>query len=315
VTGSGGSYLVAAALLRRSRATLAGADAAHATSREDLMPNGVSLHIGVNRVDPAHYNGWSGDLAGCEFDAQDMQRIATSRGFETTILLTKEATAEHVIAGIEDAAKKLEPGDIFFLTNSSHGGQVPDTHHEEEDSKDETWVLYDRQLVDDELFGLWGKFKDGVRIVVLSDSCHSGTATRDAMLDALVPVLAEHNVVEDDQPKKKEMPRSVEDATYLANKALYDEIQDKNAAGDTVEPGASVLLISGCQDNQVSLDGSRNGLFTQTLLGVWKDGAYGGPYARFHKAIVKKMPPTQTPNLFKVGQANSSFERQSPFTV
>ena len=279
------------------------------------MPKGVSLHIGLNRVDPTHYNGWSGDLAGCEFDAQDMQRVATSRGFEAKILLTKDATAKHVIAGIEEAAKQLEQGDIFFLTNSSHGGQVPDTHHEEEDAKDETWVLYDRQLVDDELFALWGKFKPGVRIIVLSDSCHSGSSTRDAVIDALVPVLNEHGVVDDDQPRIKNMPRDVEDATYEKNKALYDEIQDKNAAGDTVEPDASVLLISGCQDNQVSLDGSRNGLFTQTLLSVWKDGAYGGPYARFHKAIVKNMPPTQTPNLFKVGQPNSSFERQTPFTV
>ena len=279
------------------------------------MPKGVSLHIGLNRVDPTHYNGWSGDLAGCEFDAQDMQRVATSRGFEAKILLTKDATAKHVIAGIEEAAKQLDTGDIFFLTNSSHGGQVPDTHHEEEDAKDETWVLYDRQLVDDELFALWGKFKPGVRIIVLSDSCHSGSSTRDAMVDALVPMLNEHGVVDDDQPRKKNMPKDVEDATYEKNKALYDEIQEKNAAGDTVEPGASVLLISGCQDNQVSLDGSRNGLFTQTLLGVWKDGAYGGPYARFHKAIVEKMPPTQTPNLFKVGEPNSTFERQTPFTV
>jgi len=44
---------------------------------------------------------------------------------------------------------------------------------------DETWVLYDRQLVDDELYKIWSKFKPGVRILVLSDSCHSGTVPRD----------------------------------------------------------------------------------------------------------------------------------------
>jgi hypothetical protein len=279
------------------------------------MTKGVSLHIGLNSVDPTHYNGWSGDLRGCEFDAKDMEAIAKSSGFNTKILLTKEATSANVIAGIKDAAKKLKKDDIFFLTNSSHGGQVPDTHHEEDDAKDETWVLYDRQLVDDELFALWGGFKPGVRIIVLSDSCHSGSSTRDAMMDALVPMLADNGVVDKNEARNKNMPRDVEDATYEANKDLYDKIQDKNAAGDTVEPGASVLLISGCQDNQVSLDGNRNGLFTQTLLGVWNKGKYAGPYGRFHKAIVNKMPPTQTPNLFKVGQANSSFERQKPFTV
>jgi hypothetical protein len=42
----------------------------------------------------------------------------------------------------------------------------------------ETWVLYDRQMVDNEVYCLWGKFKSGVKIFVLSDSCHSGTMMR-----------------------------------------------------------------------------------------------------------------------------------------
>jgi len=56
---------------------------------------------------------------------------------------------------------------------------VPDRNGEdEEDRSDETWVAYDRQIVDDELYALWGKFAAGVRIFVLSDSCHSGTVAR-----------------------------------------------------------------------------------------------------------------------------------------
>ena len=36
----------------------------------------VSIHIGLNSVDPKHYAGWSGDLMACEFDANDMAAIA-----------------------------------------------------------------------------------------------------------------------------------------------------------------------------------------------------------------------------------------------
>jgi hypothetical protein len=39
------------------------------------MARGVSLHIGLNRVDPAHYDGWDGTLNACEFDANAMRAI------------------------------------------------------------------------------------------------------------------------------------------------------------------------------------------------------------------------------------------------
>ena len=35
------------------------------------MAKGISLNIGLNSVDPNHYGGWDGQLAGCENDAND----------------------------------------------------------------------------------------------------------------------------------------------------------------------------------------------------------------------------------------------------
>ena len=48
------------------------------------MPKGLSLHIGLNFVDPNHYQGWDGQLAACEFDAKDMSALAKKKGFKTT---------------------------------------------------------------------------------------------------------------------------------------------------------------------------------------------------------------------------------------
>ena len=278
------------------------------------MSKGISLHLGLNHVNPAHYNGWDGTLNACEADARDMERIAKSRGLETHSFLTKAATSKAVIAAIHDAATRVQPGDLFFLTYSGHGGQVPDRNGDEKDRKDETWVLFDRQLVDDELYAMWARFSPGVRIFVLSDSCHSGSVTRD-IAEAAVPHVVAHGMVDTDAPRHKDMPRDVEEATYEANKELYDEIQKENPSAEKAMIGATVLLISGCQDNQLSLDGDKNGLFTQQLLSVWNNGRWKGSYRRFQQAIAAKMPPTQSPNYFKVGASDLDFERQTPLTV
>ena len=36
-------------------------------------PKGISLHVGLNRVDPVHYLGWKGELVACENDARDKE--------------------------------------------------------------------------------------------------------------------------------------------------------------------------------------------------------------------------------------------------
>jgi hypothetical protein len=268
---------------------------------------GRSLHIGLNKVDPKHYQGWDGELQGCENDARDLAAIAEQAGFDVTTILTRDGTAEAVTTAIDHAAQELGDGDLFWLTYSGHGSQVPDKNSDEPDQSDETWVLFDRELVDDELYDLWSRFQPGVRILVLSDSCHSGSAIRDTVAGVKPEALGQH--------APRTMPKAHAQAVYEANKELYDEIQRAVPAGDTVEVGAHVLLISGCQDNQTSADGAKNGLFTQTLLGVWDGGAYKGGHKRFYKEILADMPPWQSPNWMTVGPPNASFHRRRPFTI
>lgn len=279
------------------------------------MAKGISLHIGVNHVDPNEYedeNGdpWDGALDACEFDAKDMLAMAKKCGFSSSsILRSEQATAAAVRAAIGDAAKKLKAGDIFLLTYSGHGGQVPDTNHDEKavpfhgnDRMDETWVLFDRELVDDELYVLWSKFKAGVRVVVLSDSCHSGTVLR-----VLRPTLRETRV--------RRMPVEVAARTYKRHKKLYDGIQKANPTAEKSNVRATVLLISGCQDSQTSEDGDRNGLFTATLKKTWRGGKFKGNYRALRDRMAAVMPDYQTPNYLVVGKAYPAFEAQVPFKI
>lgn len=146
----------------------------------------VSLHIGLNRVDPSGYGGWSGPLSGCEADADTMTAIAEVEGFSTNQLKTADATSGNVLDAIAQIADVLESGDIFFLTYAGHGSQIPNGNNDPElDSQDETWCLYDRQLLDDEIEAAFAEFGAGVNIVLLSDSCHSGTIYRLQRVDQM----------------------------------------------------------------------------------------------------------------------------------
>lgn len=275
------------------------------------MAKGISIHVGLNRVDPSHYqdeNGqpWDGALKGCENDARDMQKIAKKRGFATQLLLNDAATAEAVQGAIVDAAKTLKKGDILLLTYAGHGGQVADRNGDEGDDYDETWCLYDRQLVDDELYALWGRFPKGVRILMVSDSCHSGSVSRAPGLDNALRMAG---------ARVRMMSRPAAERTYRTHRKVYDGIQRDLPLGDKQPVQATVVLVSGCQDNQFSGDGDANGLFTETLKKVWRAGRFTKGLPDFHKAIVKRMPPWQAPNYFVVGAANPAFEAMPPFTI
>jgi hypothetical protein len=281
------------------------------------MTSAISINIGLNHVDADAYGGWDGQLAACVNDAKCMQQIADNLGYSSTLLLDEEATADRVICEIGRAANELDENGILLLTYSGHGGQMPDADGDEDDNKDETWVLYDRQLVDDELYNLWNQFSAGARIVVLSDSCHSGTVTRDREYQALAvsPGLAHHYRTKAGPARFRAMPMQTAAADYQRRRRFYDAQQFAAGARKRADMGASVLLISGCQDNQLSSDGDVNGLFTAKLLEVWGNGDFEGSYVAFHQAIVERMPATQTPNYYIVGTSNPDLEAQKPFTV
>ncbi|MFP5317464.1 MAG: caspase family protein [Acidimicrobiia bacterium] len=271
------------------------------------MARGISLHIGLNEVDPDHYrdgngNPWRGELRACENDARDMERLAEGQGFEVRgPLLTAAAKANDVIGEVKAVAGELEAGDIFFLTYSGHGGQVRNTNPDddpESDALDETWCLFDRELLDDELFALFSEFKPGVRIVVFSDSCHSGTVTRARPGDAL-----------DEFSIPKQLPIEVAEATEEANADLYGSIQRTIPSKRLTSLAATVVLLSGCQDSEFSRDGQQNGAFTGALLRAWQDPAARKSLPALREATAAGIPRNfnQNPNYsiysFDIGPA------------
>lgn len=277
--------------------------------------SGLALTVGLNKVDPTHYAGWEGELFACENDARDMAKIVKAKGFTVSTLLTGQATRSNVLRELQHAAQTLSSGDIFMLSFSGHGSQIFDENGDEKsngpgDVLDETWCLFDAQLLDDEIYAAFRQFKPGVRVLMFSDSCHSGTVAKFAFYDSFASRKHPHapfssgssfdagelaefflKVNEDpklelnlraspsDPPAFRIMPLGVAKRTWVLNREFYEKIGRGNRSerdvlvsrGDEGEIAASGILVSGCQDNQFSKDGWLNGAFTGALKLVWED--------------------------------------------
>ncbi|HET8796475.1 MAG TPA: caspase family protein [Thermoanaerobaculia bacterium] len=284
------------------------------------MPKGLSLHIGLNTVDTSHY-GNVAILKAAENDPVLMETIARNRGFETKMLIGSNATTEAVKEVMNEAAGQLVGGDIFLLTYAGHGSQVPDRNGDEaensnvDDAEDETWCLFDRMLVDDELYALWAAFAPGVRIAMFSDSCHSGTIARTVVVERVNETIRgnDEKVIIPGAPRILVSEQAME--IYAAHQEAYDAIQTTHAEGIRIPIKASVILISACQDNQLAGDGNTNGAFTTALKIRWGGGSFAGSYDTFRKKIGGLLPVTQSPNYFVIGAPNPDFEKQTPFTI
>lgn len=265
------------------------------------MATGISLHIGLNGVDPSCYDGsWQGTMVGAVQDAQDMYAIALTQGFNASQLLDGNATRQAVTEAIFHAATTLVTGDLFWLSYAGHGGRIRDLSGDESDFSDETWCLYDGHLLDDELHLLWSSFASGVRIFVVSDSCHSGTVTRDGS-----------------HATPRAMPDKVAVATWQQQRAFYLDLMKNHEPDKAIV--ASVRLFAACPEQEEAYDGiydgTPNGYFTSAWKKVWDNGAYQGTYIDFFNRIYDTMFRYQRPEHSVIGINSSAFDQQNPLQI
>ncbi|MCH9739817.1 MAG: caspase family protein [Epsilonproteobacteria bacterium] len=281
------------------------------------MSKGISIHIGMEYIDPEYYNGDDGRLRTCAQDMLDMQDIAVSQNFESTELLqNEEATREAVKEAISAASESLVAGDMLFISYSGHGTYIEDENGDEEDegeARDEAWCLYNGMLLDDELHALWKLFDEDVRIFLVSDSCHSGTIAK---------VAPGQNI--DEMVVAKFLPHRKAQELYVEHKAFYDAVRKEAATSNDKELKATVKLIAGCQDVESSyiLPNDDNSLLTVELKEVWSAGQFVGTTEEFFEQVKERVVTKaqasrvfQTPNLFTIGKENVAFDTQKPFSI
>ena len=132
-----------------------------------------ALCVGIN-----NYPGTMNDLKGCVNDANDWSTLLIELGFETSIVLDAQATRQNVKTKLGDLVALAGDGDVIVFTYSGHGTQVIDISGDEGDTYDEAISVYDGTVLDDDLRSIIGTMDPRATLVVISDSCFSGTVTR-----------------------------------------------------------------------------------------------------------------------------------------
>ncbi|CAK0774147.1 metacaspase-1 [uncultured Gammaproteobacteria bacterium] len=127
-------------------------------------------------------------LQGAVNDARDIAAALKKAGARDVRLLLDEA-ADHdtVLKAWDELLAKAKPGSTLVLSYAGHGSQMPELiAGSEEDGLDEFWVLagfsehgpgVHQRLIDNEVALMLQKASK-LNVLVISDSCHSGTMTR-----------------------------------------------------------------------------------------------------------------------------------------
>lgn len=147
-----------------------------------------ALLVGIN-----DYPGTRNDLQGCVNDITNVYDVLVKHfGFspaDIVMLSNSRARRAAILDGLKSLLAGAKEGDSLVFHYSGHGSQVRDTDGDElEDGKDEVLCPYDFDwsggfIADDDLASLVGGLRKGARLEVILDSCHSGTGTREIILD------------------------------------------------------------------------------------------------------------------------------------
>ena len=222
--------------------------------------------VGIN-----NYPGTSNDLQGCVNDANDWGALLNAYGFETSLLLDSQATRQNVKTALQNLVLSARQGDVVVFTYSGHGTQSLDLGGDEGDIYDEAIYVYDGTIVDDDLRGILDKIDPLATLVVISDSCFSGSVTR------LVPDNA--------QPRFIPLNGFNEDRVVRQRFLLP-------------ESGMPEILISGCTDSEYSYDaeieGRYNGAMSAMAIRVIRHNP-GLTYSEFYTLLRGYLPSSEYP--------------------
>jgi hypothetical protein len=245
-----------------------------------------ALCVGINAYEDS-------PLQGCVNDADDWAGTLAKRGAHTLTLLDHEATKARILDELRRVVAASRFGDRVIFTYSGHGTWVPDRNGDEADRRDEALCAIDYAdgglILDDELEEIYNARRRGVRVITISDSCHSGTVSRVGGITGTRSPLR---------------PRFISPFTFLDGEELrLAESALHNKASLAPRSLTRTILLAGCSDLEYSYDawinGRFNGAFTRAAIGTLPE--HRTTYAAWHRSILATLDFSvypQSPQLY-----------------
>lgn len=270
--------------------------------------------VGINKYNDA-------PLRGCVNDVVLLYKVISEKyGFDRhniDIATDTECTKQRILYGLRHLVTGVKPGDTVLFSFSGHGSQVVVddwTNSDEPDGRDEIICPVDLDwndpLRDHQIGAIFKALPPGVKIVVILDCCHSGTGLRntncgkvgsktddDVVNRFMAPppsnILLDPNITISDDLR----------FTFSWSSLFSTQPKKRDFLVHTVKQG-DALLISGCEDNQLSADawigGRYHGALTYTLCEVLMENDYIIAYNELITKVNNKLAKkkfTQTPQL------------------
>lgn len=264
-----------------------------------------SLHIGINNVDQNYYGNNIPPLKGCINDMLKMESLAQKLGYTPQTLSDEKATRKNIRDTIIRLGKEAGNSGILLITYSGHGAPLTE-NYQETSGKDQAWVTYDGFLVDDQINECFCELPEDLRVILLSDSCFSGSISRLADPDDPFAEFSQPRAISFEQVKAVLIKNNQSLKSLISNKGQED-------------PDASVILISASTDVQYAYESDGEGLFTKTLLTIYQEITSSGKkditYSSFKDLILARIRSRQEPQIKLTGKDNPAFQNQFPFSI
>ena len=267
-----------------------------------------ALCVGIN-----DYPGDGADLNGCVNDANAWASLLVEQfefpSTDVKLLLDDAAPKSAMMDGLKKLLAGAAAGDVLVFTNSSHGTYLADTSGDEP-AYDEALCPYDVDqslIVDDELRELFAGLPKGVSFTIISDSCHSGTVTRAALVEN-IPWLR----TPDDRRVRFLHPSLIGRAVLSNPFHATDRTKTKYPQSKMKE-----VLVSGCTASEYSYDaliqGTYHGAMTFFAIKAIRDANYKITYSQLRTRLNYLLDEAQYPQHPQL-EGNSTRKKKQIFS-